>query len=263
MLGVSVGYPVRVITRPVRDFDVLRRCPNLHVGHAGEEYPVEEAIKMYHAYAQTHGITLGASRLLARALTPHADLRDEDKFENEEELTSMQETPKPETEEEGTEDNDPAPNETETEATAETDTMTTTATQSEAPRKTKAAPPRAGKVGKAKKTKGVTNGSNGGRQQPEEAKGITKITKNAKVRVERTRTVAKLPKAKSGGVTPFRAGTGKEKAFLVYKEEAKEYAQLDKAKRKAWCERLAKKLDLSPTTIASWIGGQFSSALKK
>lgn len=90
MLGVSVGYPVRVIKRPVRDFDVLRACPNLRVGHEGEEYSVQEAVEKLRAIAERNGITLGASKLLDHALKAASVEIDEDEYENEEELLSME-----------------------------------------------------------------------------------------------------------------------------------------------------------------------------
>jgi hypothetical protein len=74
-------------------------------------------------------------------------------------------------------------------------------------------------------------------------------------------TIAKAKAAAKKAITAktsFREGSQKQKAFDAYKAE---YAkQEDKGK---WREALAKKLSLSPATIASWCGGQFRKAVTK
>lgn len=67
--------------------------------------------------------------------------------------------------------------------------------------------------------------------------------------------------AKPKGETPFRPGTAKEKAFLLYKAYRKDYEELAKGEKGAWCEKQAEKLGIAAGTMKSWIGGPFSKAL--
>ncbi len=90
MLGLSVGYPVRVIKRPVRDFDTLRIVMN----GTKEPYKIEHAVEKLRVIATRNGITQGASKLLDRALLAAAEI-DEEQFNDEEELiveTTQQQT---------------------------------------------------------------------------------------------------------------------------------------------------------------------------
>ena len=90
-------------------------------------------------------------------------------------------------------------------------------------------------------------------------KTATKKAKAPKVKRMAAPKAKKVPKAK--GPTPFRPGTAKEKAFIEYKAHRKEYEALEHGAKKEWAQKLAKRLDLSPATVSSWIGGQFKKAL--
>lgn len=163
MLGISIGYPVRVIKRPVKDFDVLRTVTN---GASKEEYPVQAAVDRLRDIAKRNGITIGASKLLDRALQESARLDDEDQFENEEELTSMQETVVPNDDEEVAE-------------ASGADEKETTA---------KAEP----------KPKSVKALKRAARRQPADTVETSVVRKNAKVEVkEEKKTKAAKPAAKS------------------------------------------------------------------
>jgi len=92
MLCVSVGYPVRVLKRPVADFDACRT-----VTMQGKEYAVKDAVARLREIAERNGITVGASKLLDRVLQGATTL-EEDQFNDEEELqvrneTAINETP--------------------------------------------------------------------------------------------------------------------------------------------------------------------------
>lgn len=90
MLCVAVGPPVRVLKRPVADFDVLRPVM-LDEG----EYPVSKAIETLQEIASRTGITLGASRLLDRAVERASIESDEDQFNNEEDQEEEMRNEKP------------------------------------------------------------------------------------------------------------------------------------------------------------------------
>lgn len=107
MLCVAAAHPVRVFKRPVRDFDVLRtvtvqvrqfdkggqpvlddKGQQVVVAH---DYEVKDAVQRLRDIASRNGITIGASRLLDRALQEAAEVK-EDEYEDEEELTGMETT---------------------------------------------------------------------------------------------------------------------------------------------------------------------------
>ena len=61
---------------------------------------------------------------------------------------------------------------------------------------------------------------------------------------------------------PFREGTAKAKAFATFKSEHRAYVALPHGQKKVWQQSLAKRLKLSPATVASWTGGQFAQHVK-
>lgn len=61
--------------------------------------------------------------------------------------------------------------------------------------------------------------------------------------------------------TPFREGSKKLGAFLEFKSFAKDYAKLERGGKGEWAEKQAKKHGVEVTTMKSWIGGDFASAL--
>jgi hypothetical protein len=75
-------------------------------------------------------------------------------------------------------------------------------------------------------------------------------------------TPKKKTAAPATKTTAFRAGTAKQSAFETFKAQHAKYDAMDHAARKAWREGLAKTLKLSPTTVASWCGGQFKAAIE-
>jgi hypothetical protein len=99
-LCVVTGYPVRVLKRPVADFDRYRevRIPvsgPVETGKGMAEaklYPVEQAVTQMRVIADKNGITKGAEKLLAKALEwalsrgKTGDV-DEDDFDDEENVT--------------------------------------------------------------------------------------------------------------------------------------------------------------------------------
>ncbi len=60
--AVVIDFPVRILRRPARDFDMLR--PTVY---HGEEYPVDRMIKHLRTAGRRNGITKGAAHLLAVA----------------------------------------------------------------------------------------------------------------------------------------------------------------------------------------------------
>jgi hypothetical protein len=86
MLCVIAAHPVRLVKRPAKDFDKVR-----DVVHNGKEYGVLEAASKFKEIADRNGITIGASKLLDRAMQ-EATVVDEDQFNDEEELKTMQES---------------------------------------------------------------------------------------------------------------------------------------------------------------------------
>lgn len=91
MLCVVAGSPVRVVLRNADDFDRMRI-----VLTKGQEYPVEKAVQMFKEIAARNGITVGASKLLDRAMRTAAGMtaEEEEQFNDEEEIDRMKnETP--------------------------------------------------------------------------------------------------------------------------------------------------------------------------
>ena len=224
MLCVVAGTPVRVVLRNAEDFDKMRI-----VLTQGQEYPVEKAVKMFKDIAERNGITVGASKLLDRAMRTAAGMtaEEEGQFNDEEEIDRVKnETPADVIEQSG-EGGD-------ADATAATP----------APNKEKSVTKVKAKAAPAAKAKGKAAAA------PAKARALPASKKAEK-------------KEKVAGPTPFRVGTMKEKAFLAYKDARKTYDALDKAKAEVWRKKLADKLGASPSTIASWIGGPFRKALDK
>ena len=86
MICAVIGYPIRLVKRPAKDFDKVR-----DVMKQGKEYDVIEAANKLKEIATKNGITIGASKLLDRALQEAAVI-EEDQFNDEEELTMTSET---------------------------------------------------------------------------------------------------------------------------------------------------------------------------
>lgn len=83
MLGVAAGHPVRVLKRPVKDFDILRA-----VIFKGKIYTTEHAVAQLEEIALRNGITEKARRLLERAKEKRdSDTIDEEEFQDEEGVT--------------------------------------------------------------------------------------------------------------------------------------------------------------------------------
>ena len=236
MLCVAAGYPVRVVVRPVEDFDAYRT-----VMQDGLPYSVPAAVERLERLGQTNGITVGASRLLEAVkqwMTDPDSLGriDECEFNNEEEMNEM------------------AKNETNTQPEATSTDASVEATATTKPKGSKKAAgskPAASAPGKTQRAilAATKPGAKAAAKEPKEPK-------------EPKASSAKLPKRESKGETPFRAGTAKEKAFLAFKADAARVQSMDREKRKEWATKLAGKLGLSPGTVASWVSGQFAKALE-
>lgn len=188
----------------------------------GTPYSVERAIEQLESIGKRNGITQGAVRLLQRAR---------------EELDTLRTAQLEELDEDSFQDE-----EEESTMTSETPANQATQTTDDDNNRKETT------VTKAKKKSGAA-------AKPSAKAKATAAKKPARV------SAAKLPKTKSSGSTPFRAGTAKEKAFLEYKAQAKVFEALEHGEKKAWAERLAKKLGLSAGTVSSWISGQFRKAL--
>lgn len=77
-LCLIASYPVRVLKRPVKEFDRARR-----VIHRGEEYSILRALDQFSEIGSRNGMTERARRLLAK-IRERAEV-DEGEFEDEEE----------------------------------------------------------------------------------------------------------------------------------------------------------------------------------
>jgi hypothetical protein len=141
MLCVSVGHPVRILKRPVRDFDLCRT-----VLHNGQEYAVKDAVEKLREIAARNGITVGASKLLDRALEGATTI-DEEQF-NDEEDSMTNETEKPVDADVEVGDNSVPPSSDTKDQPTNGDTTMTKKTAKKAPRKAAAK-----KTPKAAKTK--------------------------------------------------------------------------------------------------------------
>lgn len=144
---VVTGYPVRVLKRPVEDYDRFRdvKIPVSGPVEPGKGmvdaliYPIEDAVTQLRGIGAKNGITQGASKLLDKALayalsTGKEDDIDEDDYEDEENVTME----------------DPNPTETEATAASAAEGEKTVATKKG--RKAKSKPAKAAK-GKAKASK--------------------------------------------------------------------------------------------------------------
>lgn len=78
MLAVCAGYPVRVLKRPVKDFDKCRDAM-----YEGKVYSVARAVEQLERIGDKNGITEKARKLLQRAKEGLNDI-DEDEFQDEE-----------------------------------------------------------------------------------------------------------------------------------------------------------------------------------
>lgn len=222
-LCIAAGYPVRILKRPVEQFDKYRlvmQTPALADGKPvpiGEpipgqvEYGVEQAVSVMQGLAKKNGITVGAQKLLDRAALQQNGINEDD-YEDEEE--TMSENPAP-----------------------VGDDGADVSTTNDAPAK----PAEESTVSKK------TSKKSGGKK--------AKATKAAKAK-----GAARKPAAK--GPTPFRAGSAKEGAFIAFKGYASQYDKLAKGDKGEWIDKQAKKLGVTPGTLRSWIGGQFAKALK-
>jgi hypothetical protein len=143
MLCVSVGHPVRILKRPVRDFDLCRT-----VLHNGQEYAVKDAVEKLREIAARNGITVGASKLLDRALEGATTI-DEEQF-NDEEDSMTNETEKPVDADVEVGDNSVPPSSDTKDQPTNGDT-TVTKTAKKAPRKAAAKKTPAAKAPKAAK----------------------------------------------------------------------------------------------------------------
>lgn len=91
MLAVAAGHPVRVLVRPIADFDALRP-----VFHGKAEHGVLEAVRTMRGIGRRCGITKAAKTLLGRieddatAEKATAEIEDEEEFENEEDIANQQ-----------------------------------------------------------------------------------------------------------------------------------------------------------------------------
>lgn len=225
MLVVASGWPIHVTKRPVRDFHILRAV----VDSQGKEYDVEKVAEQLQGMGQTHGITAGASTLLARALARAQELIDEDSFNDEEETV---ETQKSETDS----------------TTTGTENSSTIEGQSDM---------QLSSIGQQ------VNGSKPPRKVSAGKKAAPKKAAGKKAAPKKVAKGKSAAVAKKDWPTPFRPGTMKEKAFLAFKEERKEYDGLEMGGKKEWQEKLAKKLGATPGTVSSWVNGPFRAALDK
>lgn len=94
-LCIGAGYPIRVLKRPVADFDKYRLVMTTppfngpmdeqkHQQPPGQQqYPVAKAVEQLQALVASHGITAGAARILDRAALQQNGI-DEDEYEDEE-----------------------------------------------------------------------------------------------------------------------------------------------------------------------------------
>ena len=85
---VVIDFPVKVLTRPVRDFDVLQRTQ-----YHGKPYPVERMAQHLRDAARHNGITEAAKRLLATVADGRATFPiDEASLHTHEEAVNMETT---------------------------------------------------------------------------------------------------------------------------------------------------------------------------
>lgn len=114
MICVIGGHPVRIIKRPVDQYNSLREVSiqqpgpaETGKGHIAQTiYPIEDAVTQFRALGEKNGITQGASNLLTKALAwalaqgkGEAGI-DEDEFNDEENASVSDETPETTTPEE-------------------------------------------------------------------------------------------------------------------------------------------------------------------
>lgn len=101
-LCIGAGYPVRVLKRPVADFDKYRVVQTMAVFDGpipkgeqpqGHNYPVAKAVEQLQALVASHGITAGAARILDRAASSQQSGINEDEYEDEETTMIEDETP--------------------------------------------------------------------------------------------------------------------------------------------------------------------------
>lgn len=83
-LCVAAGHPVRVLKRPVEAYDKYRLVMNDLT-----PYPVEQAVAKFREIGERNGITVGARKLLDKAAANQHAI-DEDEFNDEEEMTTME-----------------------------------------------------------------------------------------------------------------------------------------------------------------------------
>lgn len=232
MFCIAAGHPVRVLRRKLEEGRRYRTV----VQASGEGYPTLQAAQKLDEIGSRNGITEAARRLLRLVLEADTTSSlDEDSINDEETLAMT-----------GPESTAPLADETSTTNGHITNGETTMSTT-----KTKA----------TKATKAKTKATKATRAKSKTTAPTAKAKRSVKERAPRT-THAELPKRKSEGETPFRAGTAKEKAFLIYKEHAEKYAAMSKEQKGEWADKTAGKLGVAPSTLRSWVSGQFTVALK-
>lgn len=236
MFCIAAGHPVRVLRRKLEEG---RRYRSVVVPPGNEPYSPMTAAQRLHDIGSRNGITETATRLLRLVLEAEdsSAFVDEEAIEDEETLAMTGPENAAPMGEETTSGNGHISN---GETTVSTKKTTTTKAPAKKSTTAKTAP-----VVKAKA----------------KAAPVVKAKAPAKERAPRT-THAKLPKRKSEGETPFRAGTAKEKAFLLYKDQHGKYAEMSKEQKGEWAEKHAAKLGIAASTLRSWISGQFTVALK-
>ena len=227
MLVVASGWPIHVTKRPVRDFHVLRTV----VDSRGKEYNVEKVAEQLQEMGLTHGITAGASSLLARALSRAQELIDEDSFNDEEETveTNQSETDSPT----GTADSSIT---TEGKSDMQLSNIGQQVNGSKPPRKVSAGKKTAPKKAAAKKS------------APKKAAKATK-PKGAAI-------------AQKDWPTPFRPGSMREQAFVQFKADKKAYDAMEHGEKKEYKEKNAKKFKTTAATMSTMIAN-FNKVLEK
>ncbi len=107
----------------------------------------------------------------------------------------------------------------------------------------------------------TTDSTNTNQETKVTAKKTKPATKKSAAKKAAPAKKASTPAKKGAG--GFREGTAKEKCFVAFKAGLKEYEALEHGEKKQWVEKLANKQGVQPTTVSSWIGGDFRKALAK
>lgn len=227
MLCVVTEYPIRVIKRPVKDYDTGRDV----VRAGGAPHSVEDALATLRGKAVSHGITVGAQTLLDRA--QQGTELDEEQFNDEEQLMIENETVRMDA------TGKPIPADT-TSAAVATDEGTQPKPKRKAvtkppkePKTTESSPPKAAATAKAKTTK------------------TTKAAKTAK-------TAAPEKKAKGGAKTERGPSRISQMVEWMRGEVKKQGGQdnLERGYLKGMFAKAAEKFGLSVITASIQYGKQ-------